>query len=70
MSSIRFSAPARPSSRPRPLAALLPVEFDPIYVDVIVRRYEAAAGDLAVLVETGETFPSLSARRVVEQAAV
>jgi hypothetical protein len=30
------------------------VEFDPLYVDVIVRRYEAATGNHAVLVETGE----------------
>jgi hypothetical protein len=32
------------------------VEFDPLYVDVIVRRYEAVTGNQAVLVETGETF--------------
>ena len=29
------------------------VELDPLYVDVIVRRYEAATGNPAVLVETG-----------------
>ena len=32
------------------------VELDPLYVDVIVRRYEATTGNPAVLVETGETF--------------
>jgi len=32
------------------------VEFDPRYVDVIVRRHEAATGNPAVLVETGEAF--------------
>ena len=32
------------------------VELDPLYVDVIMRRYEAATGNPAVLVETGETF--------------
>ena len=39
------------------------VELDPLYVEVIVRRYEAAAGAPAVLVETGETFDDLAARR-------
>ena len=42
------------------------VELDPLYVDVIVRRYEAATGDPAVLVETGETFEALGARRSCE----
>ena len=36
------------------------VELNSLYVDVIIRRYEAATGDLAVLVETGETFQALS----------
>ena len=35
------------------------VELDPLYVDVIVRRFEAATGNQAVLVETGETFGAL-----------
>jgi DNA modification methylase len=39
------------------------IELDPLYVDVIVRRYEAATGTPAVLVETGETFEALGARR-------
>jgi DNA modification methylase len=39
------------------------VELDPLYVDVIVRRYEAAAGAPAVLVETCETFAALASRR-------
>jgi DNA modification methylase len=42
------------------------VEFDPLYVDVIVRRYEAATGNPAVLVETDETFDAMAARRVAE----
>ena len=29
------------------------VELDPLYVDVIVGRYEAANGETAILVETG-----------------
>jgi hypothetical protein len=35
------------------------VEFDPLYADVIVRRYEAATGNSAALVETGEAFDVL-----------
>jgi hypothetical protein len=36
------------------------VELDLLYVDVIVRRVEAATGNQAVLVETGETFEALA----------
>jgi hypothetical protein len=39
------------------------VELDPLYVDVIIRRYEAASGEAAILVETGDSFHELSARR-------
>ena len=39
------------------------VELDPLYVDVIIRRYEAATAKNALLVETGESFGELSARR-------
>jgi hypothetical protein len=35
---------------------------------VIIRRYQAATGGLAVLVETGETFDTLAARRAAEAA--
>jgi DNA modification methylase len=45
------------------------VELDPLYVDVIVRRYEAASGEAAVLVETGETFEDLELRRARERAS-
>jgi DNA modification methylase len=44
------------------------IELDPLYVDVIVRRYESSTGNPAVLVETGEPFDALSARRAAEQA--
>jgi DNA modification methylase len=44
------------------------VEIDPLYVDVIVRCYEAATGNDAVLIETGETFAALAARREGEAA--
>lgn len=44
-------------------------ELDSLYVDVIMRRYEAVTGNPAVLVETGETFePAL--RRASEAAPV
>jgi DNA modification methylase len=39
------------------------VELDPLYVDVIVRRFEGATGMAATLVGTGETFEALAARR-------
>ncbi len=42
------------------------VELDPLYVDVIIRRYEVATGEAAVLVETGETFHDLATRRASE----
>ena len=42
------------------------VELDLLYVDVIVRRYEALAGNPAVLIETGESFGALAARRAEE----
>jgi DNA modification methylase len=46
------------------------VELDPLYIDVIVRRYDAATGNPAVLVETGESFEALGARRASEAARV
>jgi DNA modification methylase len=39
------------------------VELDPLYVDVILRRYEAVTGRPAVLESTGETFDELAVRR-------
>jgi hypothetical protein len=42
------------------------VELDPLYVNVVVRRYEAATGQAALLVATGETFVELASRRAVE----
>jgi DNA modification methylase len=43
------------------------VEIDPLYVDVIIRRYEAASGQMAVLIDTGEAFEALAIRRALEQ---
>jgi DNA modification methylase len=39
------------------------LELDPLYVDVMLRRYEAVTGRPAVLESTGETFAELAARR-------
>jgi DNA methylase len=44
------------------------VELDPLYVDVIIRRYQAVSGKAAILAETGETFAALAARRAEEGA--
>jgi DNA modification methylase len=46
------------------------VELDPLYIDVVVRRYEAATGNHAVLIESGESFEALAARREMEQAPI
>jgi DNA modification methylase len=44
------------------------VELDPLYVDVIIRRYQAATGAAAALVATGETVEALAVRRKEEAA--
>jgi hypothetical protein len=44
------------------------MELDPLYVDVIIRRYHAATGDAGVLAATGETFEALAMRRKEEAA--
>ena len=41
-------------------------ELDPLYVDVIIRRFEAITGKSATLQDTGETFISLSEKRCGE----
>jgi DNA modification methylase len=46
------------------------VEFEPLYVDMIMRRYEAAAGNPAILIETGGAFVPLALRRPSEAAPV
>jgi DNA modification methylase len=39
------------------------VELDPLYVDVITRRYEAETGAAVILADTGATFEEVAARR-------
>ncbi len=46
------------------------VELDALYVDLIVRRYEAATGDPPILLGTGEPFGALALRRATEAAPV
>jgi hypothetical protein len=46
------------------------LKLDPLYVDLIARRYEAATGVAATLAGTGETFEALAARRARETAPV
>jgi DNA modification methylase len=38
------------------------VELDPLYVDVIIRRYRASTGIAAILADSGETFEQVVAR--------
>ena len=40
------------------------LELDPLYVDVIVRRWQAYTGAFARLSATGETFDALSPARL------
>jgi DNA modification methylase len=39
------------------------IELDPRYVDVIIRRYEAATGAAVIVAGTGETFETVAVRR-------
>jgi DNA modification methylase len=39
------------------------VELDPLYVEVVLRRYQAVTGQATVLEATGETYAELAARR-------
>lgn len=45
------------------------LELDPLYVDVIIRRYQEFTGRPGILHDTGETFAELSERRQRESAA-
>ena len=61
--------PARPSSRPRRRAdAARLIEFDPLYCDVIIRRFEAFTGKHARLAETGATFEDVAEVRTPQTA--
>lgn len=45
------------------------VELDPLYVDVIARRYREHSGTQAILEATGETFAAVERRRALEAEA-
>jgi hypothetical protein len=49
------------------LSACCGVELDPLYVDVIIRRYETATGNFVTLADTGECFEELTDRRYNEE---
>ncbi|CCB63445.1 DNA methylase N-4/N-6 (fragment) [Hyphomicrobium sp. MC1] len=42
------------------------LELDPLYVDVILRRYHEVTGEQRILRETGETALELAERRMQE----
>ena len=44
------------------------IELDPLYVDVIIRRYQLITGQKAILEQAGETFDELEARRAKNDA--
>jgi DNA modification methylase len=44
------------------------IEFDPLYCDTIVRRWQAVTGKHATLAETGERFELIEEKRVSELA--
>jgi len=44
------------------------IELDPLYVDVIIRRYEAETGAAVILADSGETFEKVAARRRHDQS--
>ena len=43
------------------------IEIDPLYVDLIVRRYQEVTSATATLEDTGESFAALAQRRSGEQ---
>lgn len=46
------------------------VELDPLYVDVIIRRYQVATGAAAILEDSGESFAKVTNRRQSEQREI
>jgi DNA modification methylase len=44
------------------------IEYDPIYCDTIVRRWEALTGKHAVLATSGKTFEDVADGRLVSEA--
>lgn len=44
------------------------IEYDPLYCDVIVQRWQSATGKTASVAETNETFEQVKARRIAHRA--
>ena len=40
------------------------IELNPAYIDVAIERWQAFTGEEAVLMETGESFAALKAKRL------
>jgi DNA modification methylase len=47
----------------------LGVELDPLYVDVVIHRYQEVYGQPAILESTGENLEALAKRREAEENA-
>ena len=45
------------------------MEIDPVYADVIIRRWQNFTGELAVHAGSGETFNEIAEKRRTEVAA-
>jgi hypothetical protein len=45
------------------------IELDPLYVDLIIRRFEQLTGEMAVHAESGSTFIQIQTERASEDAA-
>jgi DNA modification methylase len=46
------------------------IEIDPLYVDLICRRFEKETGTSAILADTGETFPKIAGRGISAQSDI
>ena len=44
------------------------IDSDPLYVDIILRRFGTVTGERAVLADTGEGYDGFAARRAAEIA--
>jgi DNA modification methylase len=45
------------------------IEYDPLYCDTVIRRFERLTGKAAVLVETGQTFDAVADQPITGEAA-
>ena len=58
------------SQSPVPLGRGYLAELDPIYLDCIIRRWQAYAKDDAILAPSGETFDEVAKKRREENARI